>query len=149
MDMLGVLKGLRIKSEPGTWSLGTQSRPAETIRRYFKPRFFFRVSKRVKQQIFFLSFFPFIHLYLSLFIFHIHHPPMPVPFLSGNHQLSIELAEPVVILRGQSTDPTTAVVRGEVELLLSKPILASSIVVKLVGKSHMLWPEGNNGTNDQ
>lgn len=72
---------------------------------------------------------------------------MPVPFLSGNHQLSIELAEPVVILRGQSTDPTTAVVRGEVELLLSKPILASSVVVKLVGKSHMLWPEGNNKTD--
>ncbi|KAI8340536.1 hypothetical protein BC941DRAFT_417508 [Chlamydoabsidia padenii] len=74
---------------------------------------------------------------------------MPVPFLSGNHQLSIELAEPVVILRGQASDPTTAVVRGEVELVLSKPILASSVVVKLVGKSHMLWPEGLGPRNSK
>ncbi|KAI8098451.1 uncharacterized protein BX664DRAFT_318740 [Halteromyces radiatus] len=74
---------------------------------------------------------------------------MPVPFFSGGRQLSIELAEPVVILRGHATDPTTAVVRGEVELLLSKPILASSVVVKLVGKSHMLWPEGLGPRNNK
>ncbi|ORZ14746.1 hypothetical protein BCR42DRAFT_417587 [Absidia repens] len=66
---------------------------------------------------------------------------MPVPFFSASHQLSIELAEPVVII-GPETDAATGVVRGEVELVLSKPILASSVVVKLVGKSHMLWPEG-------
>lgn len=68
---------------------------------------------------------------------------MPVPFFSGNHQLSIELAEPVVILRGHEVDAATGVIRGEVELVLSKPIQASSVVVKLIGKSHMLWPEGN------
>ncbi|CAO3590910.1 unnamed protein product [Absidia cylindrospora] len=66
---------------------------------------------------------------------------MPVPFFSASHQLSIELAEPVVII-GPETDAATGVVRGEVELVLSKPILASSVVVKLVGKLHMLWPEG-------
>jgi hypothetical protein len=130
-------------------SLDTQSRPAETIRQYFKPRYLQGLIKGEVANFFFLSVFPFSSsLYLSLFIVYTYNPPMPVPFLSGNHQLSIELAEPVVILRGQSTDPTTAVVRGEVELVLSKPILASSIVVKLVGKSHMLWPEGNIKTND-
>ncbi|KAG0166226.1 hypothetical protein DFQ28_002613 [Apophysomyces sp. BC1034] len=67
---------------------------------------------------------------------------MPVPFFSGNKLLSIELAEPVIILRGPPTDPTTHVLRGEVELVLSKPMLASSVMIKLVGKSYMLWPEG-------
>ncbi|CAO3632474.1 unnamed protein product [Cunninghamella blakesleeana] len=67
---------------------------------------------------------------------------MPVPFFTGSRQLSIELAEPVVILRGHSTDSSTTVFRGEVELLLSKPMMASSIVVKFVGKAHMLWPDG-------
>ncbi|KAI8377414.1 uncharacterized protein BYT42DRAFT_570265 [Radiomyces spectabilis] len=67
---------------------------------------------------------------------------MPVPFFSGGKQLSIELAEPVIILRGLPSDPTTHVLRGEVELVLSKPLAASAVMIKLVGKSHMLWPEG-------
>ncbi|KAI8066586.1 hypothetical protein BC940DRAFT_240217 [Gongronella butleri] len=70
---------------------------------------------------------------------------MPVPFFSGSKQLSIELAEPVVILRGQPGDNTTAVLRGELELVLNKPMSASSIVVKLMGKSHTLWPDGIGG----
>ncbi|KAI8338624.1 hypothetical protein BC941DRAFT_351344 [Chlamydoabsidia padenii] len=74
---------------------------------------------------------------------------MPVPFFSGNHQLSIELAEPVVILRGHEADAVNGVIRGEVELVLSKPILASSVVVKLIGKSHMLWPEGLGSRNNK
>lgn len=68
--------------------------------------------------------------------------PIAVPFFTGHRQLSIELAEPVVLLRGPPSDPTTQVLRGEVELLLSKPISASQVIVNLVGKSNMLWPEG-------
>ena len=68
--------------------------------------------------------------------------PIAVPFFTGNRQLSIELAEPVVLLRGPPSDPTTHVLRGEVELLLSRPMTASQVIVKLVGKSNMLWPEG-------
>ncbi|KAI8363954.1 hypothetical protein BD560DRAFT_403988 [Blakeslea trispora] len=68
--------------------------------------------------------------------------PIAVPFFIGSKQFSIELAEPVVLLRGPPTDPTTHVLRGEVELVLSKPIAASQVLVKLIGKSKMLWPEG-------
>ncbi|KAI9494040.1 hypothetical protein BDB00DRAFT_820642 [Zychaea mexicana] len=68
--------------------------------------------------------------------------PVTVPFLTGNKQLSIELAEPVVYLRGPPSNPATHVLRGEIVLVLSKPISASSVVVKITGKSHMLWPEG-------
>ncbi|KAF7731516.1 hypothetical protein EC973_009280 [Apophysomyces ossiformis] len=66
---------------------------------------------------------------------------MPVPFFSSR-QLSIELTEPVVILRGHPSDPATDLLRGEVELVLNKSTVTSSIAIKLVGKSRMLWPEG-------
>ncbi|RCI05931.1 hypothetical protein CU098_011639 [Rhizopus stolonifer] len=68
--------------------------------------------------------------------------PIAVPFFTGYKQFSIELAEPVVLLRGPPTDPTTHVLRGEVELVLTKPMSASQVLVKLVGNSNMLWPEG-------
>lgn len=68
--------------------------------------------------------------------------PIAVPFFTGSRQLSIELAEPVVLLRGPPTDTTTHVLRGEVELLLSRPMAASQVLVQLVGKSNMLWPDG-------
>ncbi|KAG2236217.1 hypothetical protein BDF21DRAFT_426743 [Thamnidium elegans] len=68
--------------------------------------------------------------------------PIAVPFFTGSRQLSIELAEPVVLLRGPPSDPTTHVLRGEVELVLSRPMTACQVLVKLVGKSNMLWPEG-------
>jgi hypothetical protein len=68
--------------------------------------------------------------------------PIAVPFFSGARQFSIELAEPVVLLRGPPTDSTTQVLRGEVHLLLSKPMTAVQTIVKLVGKSTMHWPEG-------
>ncbi|KAI8384406.1 uncharacterized protein BYT42DRAFT_529416 [Radiomyces spectabilis] len=67
---------------------------------------------------------------------------LSVPFFTSHKQLSIHLAEPVVILRGFPQDPVTQVLHGEVELLLTKPINAYSVKVKLVGKQHMLWPEG-------
>lgn len=68
--------------------------------------------------------------------------PIAVPFFTGSRQLSIELAEPVVLLRGPPSDPTTQVLRGEVELLLSRPMTACQVKITLTGKSNMIWPEG-------
>lgn len=68
--------------------------------------------------------------------------PVSVPFLTGSRHLSIDLAEPVVYLRGPPSNPATHVLRGEVVLVLSKPISATSVIIKLVGKSYSLWPEG-------
>jgi len=67
--------------------------------------------------------------------------PISVPFLNGHRELSIILAEPVVLLRGPPSDPSTHVLRGEVELVISKPLAASQVIVNLVGKSHMFLPE--------
>ncbi|CAO3696277.1 unnamed protein product [Rhizopus stolonifer] len=66
---------------------------------------------------------------------------MPIAFL-GNKQLSIVLAEPVVLLRGPPTEPTTHILRGEVEVVLSKAMVTSQVNLKLMGKSNMFWPEG-------
>ncbi|KAI8357264.1 hypothetical protein BD560DRAFT_492037 [Blakeslea trispora] len=68
--------------------------------------------------------------------------PVVVPFFTGAKQLAIDLAEPVIILRGGSKDKITHVLQGEVNLVLTKPILASQVVIQFVGKSHTLWPEG-------
>ncbi|KAI9027484.1 hypothetical protein CLU79DRAFT_811675 [Phycomyces nitens] len=68
--------------------------------------------------------------------------PVSVPFFM-NRQLSIALAEPVVILRGNPRDPVTNVLRGEVELVLTKPTPVSTITIQFVGQSRMLWPEGS------
>ncbi|CDH56522.1 AlyA [Lichtheimia corymbifera JMRC:FSU:9682] len=68
--------------------------------------------------------------------------PVSVPFLSGHNKLTIELAEPIVYLRGYPGTPTTQVLRGEVVLVTSKPMSASSVMVKFVGRCHSLWPEG-------
>ncbi|KAI8972725.1 hypothetical protein BDB01DRAFT_809008 [Pilobolus umbonatus] len=73
--------------------------------------------------------------------------PIGVPFLNGQRELSIVLAEPVVLLRGLPSDPSTQVLRGEVELLLSKPMTASLVIVNLSGKSQILWPERLGGRN--
>ncbi|KAI8370839.1 hypothetical protein EDC96DRAFT_94794 [Choanephora cucurbitarum] len=68
--------------------------------------------------------------------------PVVVPFFTGAKQLTIDLAEPVVILRGGSQEKITHVLQGEVNLVLTKPMLASQVVIQFVGKSHILWPEG-------
>ncbi|KAI9266072.1 hypothetical protein BY458DRAFT_512548 [Sporodiniella umbellata] len=67
--------------------------------------------------------------------------PIAISFL-GNKQLSIVLAEPVVLLRGPPTEPTTHILRGEVELLVSKPMVTTQVNLKLIGKSNIFWPEG-------
>ncbi|RCI06131.1 hypothetical protein CU098_010365 [Rhizopus stolonifer] len=64
------------------------------------------------------------------------------PFFTGAKQLSIDLTEPVVYLRGYSGDRTTHVIQGEVSVVLTKPIVATQVVIRFVGKSHILWPEG-------
>lgn len=68
------------------------------------------------------------------------------PFFTGAKQLSIDLTEPVVYLRGSSGDRTTHVIQGEVSVVLTKPIVATQVVIRFVGKSHILWPEGNKST---
>ncbi|KAI9319748.1 hypothetical protein BX666DRAFT_2150840 [Dichotomocladium elegans] len=74
--------------------------------------------------------------------------PVTVPFLTGNRQLSIELAEPIVYLRGNPGNPSTSVLRGEVVLVLSRPSSATSVIIKFIGRCYTLWPEGigNRGT---
>ncbi|CAO3597982.1 unnamed protein product [Absidia cylindrospora] len=67
--------------------------------------------------------------------------PVQVPFFSG-HKLSINMAEDTVILRGLSQDDGTFVLRGEVELVITKPMNINSVAVKLVGKSFTLWMDG-------
>ncbi|KAG0738837.1 hypothetical protein G6F57_004349 [Rhizopus arrhizus] len=64
------------------------------------------------------------------------------PFFTGAKQLSIDLAEPVVYLRGSSGDRTTHVLQGEVSIVLTKPMVATQVIIKFVGKSYILWPEG-------
>ncbi|KAI8968933.1 hypothetical protein BDF20DRAFT_827491 [Mycotypha africana] len=68
--------------------------------------------------------------------------PIFVPFLTGAKELSIDLAEPVVILRGTAADDTKHVLQGEVSLVLTRPISVSEVNIKFVGKSYSLWPEG-------
>ncbi|KAI9248757.1 hypothetical protein BY458DRAFT_542682 [Sporodiniella umbellata] len=64
------------------------------------------------------------------------------PFFTGAKQLSIDLNEPVVYLRSLSGDRTTHVLQGEVSVVLTRPMVATQVVVRFVGKSHILWPEG-------
>ncbi|KAK4519115.1 uncharacterized protein ATC70_009346 [Mucor velutinosus] len=68
--------------------------------------------------------------------------PVVVPFFSGAKQLTIDLAEPVVILRGTSDDKITHVLQGEVNIVLTRPVAISRVAIKFVGKSYSLWPEG-------
>jgi hypothetical protein len=67
--------------------------------------------------------------------------PLALPFVSGAH-LSIDVPWPVLLLRGAAAD-ISHVLGGEVLLMLNRPIVASSISIKLVGKSSTVWPEGN------
>jgi hypothetical protein len=73
--------------------------------------------------------------------------PVVVPFFSGAKQLTIDLAESVVILRGSSDDKITHVLQGEVNIVLTRPMLISRVSIKFVGKSYSLWPEGNIRSN--
>ncbi|CAO3638254.1 unnamed protein product [Cunninghamella blakesleeana] len=68
--------------------------------------------------------------------------PTLIPSFFSSHKFTIHLAEDTVILRGSALDNSNFILRGEVELLLSKPMNISSVEIKLVGKSFTLWPEG-------
>lgn len=67
---------------------------------------------------------------------------MPVAFFTGAKQLTIDLAEPVVILRGDPQNKITQVLQGEVNIVLTRPMQVSKVTIKFIGKSHSLWPEG-------
>ncbi|OBZ87887.1 putative arrestin-related trafficking adapter C2D10.04 [Choanephora cucurbitarum] len=71
--------------------------------------------------------------------------PVVVPFFTGAKQLTIELAEPVVILRGSPADNITHVLQGEVSVVLTRPVSISQVVVQFIGKTTRLWPEGLAG----
>lgn len=66
--------------------------------------------------------------------------PLALPFVSGAH-LSIDVPWPVVLLKSQTSD-ICHVLGGEVLLMLHRPMVATSISIKLVGKSYTVWPEG-------
>jgi hypothetical protein len=63
-------------------------------------------------------------------------------FFSGAKQLNIELEESVVILRGLRADKGTQTLSGEVNVVLTRPMLCSKVEVKFVGKSLSLWSAG-------
>jgi hypothetical protein len=68
---------------------------------------------------------------------------MPVVSLfSGAKQLNIDLEESVILLRGSRRERVTQTIRGEVNVILTRPLLCSKVVIKFIGKSHSLWPEG-------
>lgn len=62
--------------------------------------------------------------------------------LTGAKQLSIDLTEPVVFLKVDANDPSTHVLRGEVSVVLTKPITATQVTIRFTGKCSMVWPEG-------
>jgi hypothetical protein len=68
---------------------------------------------------------------------------MPVVSLfSGAKQLNIDLEESVILLRGSRRERVTQTIRGEVNVILTRPLLCSKVVIKFIGKSRSLWPEG-------
>ncbi|KAI7871040.1 hypothetical protein BDF14DRAFT_1767833 [Spinellus fusiger] len=67
--------------------------------------------------------------------------PGLLPFFSGTRQISIELTEPVVILRGDVNTGAPSILRGEVELVLSKPMQVTTVSIDFFGESWMLWPQ--------
>ncbi|KAI8353380.1 hypothetical protein BD560DRAFT_408412 [Blakeslea trispora] len=71
--------------------------------------------------------------------------PVVVPFFTGAKQLTIDLAEPVVILRGSPADKITHALQGEVSVVLTRPISITQVVVQFIGKTTRLWPEGLAG----
>lgn len=69
--------------------------------------------------------------------------PVIVPFLSGSSkQLSIDIEQPIVYLRGPPSHATNNELTGSIVLNLSKPLSASLVDVKFVGKAQSQWPEG-------
>lgn len=71
--------------------------------------------------------------------------PVIVPFLSGSSkQLSIDVEQPIIYLRGPPSHSTVNELKGSIVLNLSKPISASLVDVKFVGKAQSQWPEGEN-----
>ncbi|KAI9273587.1 hypothetical protein BY458DRAFT_508279 [Sporodiniella umbellata] len=66
-------------------------------------------------------------------------------FFTGAKQLTIELIEPIVFFRVDAQDPSRHAVRGEVSVILPKLNASTSVILKLMGKSSIVWPEGLQG----
>lgn len=73
--------------------------------------------------------------------------PEEKPLASGNGiNVSISLAEPVLFLQGfeqsETSERSTAMLRGSLHLRVSKPSKVKAITLKFRGKATTKWPEG-------
>ena len=73
--------------------------------------------------------------------------PEEKPLASGNGiNVGISLAEPVLFLQGfeqtETSERSTAMLRGSLHLRVSKPAKVKAITLKFRGKATTKWPEG-------
>ncbi|KAH7108833.1 hypothetical protein B0J11DRAFT_239777 [Dendryphion nanum] len=73
--------------------------------------------------------------------------PEEKPLMSGNGiSVSISLAEPVLFLHGfkhsDTSERSTAMLRGSLNLRVTKPIKIKAVTLKFQGKPMTKWPEG-------
>jgi arrestin-related trafficking adapter 3/6 len=73
------------------------------------------------------------------------------PLASGNGiNVGIQLTEPVLFLQGfeqtESSERSTAMLRGTLQLKVTKPAKVKAITLKFRGKAVTKWPEGKNAT---
>lgn len=71
------------------------------------------------------------------------------PLASGNGiNVSIQLTEPLLFLQGfehsESSERSTAMLRGSLQLQVSKPTKVKAISLKFRGRATTKWPEGDN-----
>jgi len=74
--------------------------------------------------------------------------PEEKPLASGNGiNVGITLTEPVLYLQGfehtEHSERSTAMLRGTLNLRITKPAKVKAITLKFRGKSTTKWPEGN------
>ncbi|KAH7110128.1 hypothetical protein B0J11DRAFT_499404 [Dendryphion nanum] len=73
--------------------------------------------------------------------------PEEKPLMSGNGiSVSISLAEPVLFLHGfkhsDTSERSTAMLRGSLNLRVTKPVKIKAVTLKFQGKTMTKWPEG-------
>lgn len=74
--------------------------------------------------------------------------PEDKPLASGNGiNVGIQLTEPVLFLQGfeqtEHSERSTAMLRGTMQLRVSKPAKIKAITLKFRGKATTKWPEGS------
>jgi hypothetical protein len=75
--------------------------------------------------------------------------PEEKPIASGNGiNVGIQLTEPVLYLQGfeqsEHSERSTAMLRGTLQLRITKPAKIKAITLKFRGKATTKWPEGNS-----